>query len=109
MKSKIDESHWHSDIHDFETPPKVRHKLLGAFHIATRPCIVMQAVMAYRFSGITENALSCSRPLLRNAACLFADHDVEDHAVGGLHSFRADAAEVGHGFFYVVFDDSVIG
>lgn len=39
---------------------------------------------------------------------LFADHDVQNHVVGALHAYRADAAEVLNGLFYVLLYDSVV-
>ena len=39
---------------------------------------------------------------------LFADHDVQDHVVGMLHSDRSDAAEILNCLFDVFFDDAVM-
>ena len=39
---------------------------------------------------------------------LFADHDVKDHIVGVLHTYRADAAEIPDGLLDVFLNDSVV-
>lgn len=44
----------------------------------------------------------------RVAYMLLADHYVEDHVVGVLHSDRADTAEILYCFLYVLLDDAVV-
>ena len=39
---------------------------------------------------------------------LFANHNIKNHLVSGLHAFSADAAEVADGLLNAVFNDTVI-
>ena len=40
---------------------------------------------------------------------LFADHDIKNHLIGGLHTFSTDAAEVADGLLNAIFNYTVIG